>query len=341
MGSKRFYTFCLYTIVSVTLLFFLGGLVRATGSGMGCPDWPKCFGKIAPPVSEKYLPENYKEIFLTKRKKKVDKFIQLLNKIGLKEKAIAIQNNPDLLIAHPFNATTAYIEYVNRLFGVLSGFLMLITTYFAFTWRKTNVRIPIYTVSALIMIVFNGWLGSIVVDTNLFSGLVSLHFIFAFAAIAFLLLAYNQLRNYTIPNIKHLKLLLTVGLIISTVQIFSGISMRALVEQTLGENPSLTAFLELGSGFAFHRYFSALVFLLFLYLSYQTFKLKDNSLLSKHLYALTICSFLQIATGALNITFSLPAASQVVHITLGALLFVFSFNALIIFNKHQIQIKND
>ena len=191
------------------------------------------------------------------------------------------------------------------------------------------------------MIVFNGWLGSIVVDTNLFSGLVSLHFIFAFAAIAFLLLAYNQLRNYTITNIKHLKLLLTVGLIISTVQIFSGISMRALVEQTLGENPSLTAFLELGSGFAFHRYFSALVFLLFLYLSYETFKLKDNSLLSKHLYVLTICSFLQIATGALNITFSLPAASQVVHITLGALLFVFSFNALIIFNKHQIQIKND
>lgn len=337
MESKRFYTFCLYTIISVTLLFFLGGLVRATGSGMGCPDWPKCFGKIAPPTSERYLPENYKEVFLTKRKEKIDKFIQLLNKIGLKEKAIAIQNNPDLLIAHPFDATTAYIEYVNRLFGVLSGFLMLITTYFAFTWRKINKRIPLYTVLALVMIIFNGWLGSIVVDTNLFSGLVSLHFIFAFAAISFLLLAYNQLQSYSIPKISNLKPLLILGLLFSTVQIFSGISIRALVEQTLGENASLNAFLELGTGFAFHRYFSALVFLLFLYLSYQSFKIKDNSLLTKHIYALTIFSFLQIATGAINITFALPAASQVVHITLGALLFVFSFNALIIFNKNQIQ----
>jgi cytochrome c oxidase assembly protein subunit 15 len=339
--SQRFYTFCLYTIISVTVLFFLGGLVRATGSGMGCPDWPKCFGKIAPPASEKYLPENYKEIFLTKRKKKIDKFIKLLNKIGLKEKATAIQNNPDLLIAHPFNAATAYIEYVNRLFGVLSGFLMLFTTYFAFTWKKTSKRIPLYSVLALVMIIFNGWLGSIVVDTNLFSGLVSLHFIFAFAAIAFLLLAYNQLRSYSIPQIPNLKPLLITGLIFSTVQIFSGISIRALVEQTLSENATLAAFLDLGAGFAFHRYFSVLVFLLFLYLSYHSYKIKDNSLLTKHIYALALFSFLQITTGALNITFSLPAASQVIHITLGALLFVFSFNALIIFNKNQIQIKND
>jgi cytochrome c oxidase assembly protein subunit 15 len=341
MESKRFYTFCLYTIVCVALLFFLGGLVRATGSGMGCPDWPKCFGKIAPPTSEKYLPENYKEIFLTKRKKKIDKFIQLLNKIGLKEKAIAIQHNPDLLIAHPFNATTAYIEYVNRLFGVLTGIFMLAATYFSFSFRKTNVRIPVYTILALVMIVFNGWLGSIVVDTNLFSGLVSLHFIFAFAAIVFLLLAFNQNNNYQVPSIPYLQPLLIIGLIITTIQIFSGISMRALVEQTLGENASLTAFLDLGAGFAFHRYFSALVFMLFLFLSYSAFKKKDHSLLTKHLHILTLLSFLKIATGAMNITFSLPAASQVTHITLGALLFVFSFNALIIFNKQQTQIKND
>lgn len=341
MESKRFYSFCLYTIISVTLLFFLGGLVRATGSGMGCPDWPKCFGKMAPPTSEKFLPENYKEIFLTKRKKKIDKFIQLLNKIGLKEKAIAIQNNPDLLTAHPFDATKAYIEYVNRLFGVLSGILMLFTTYFAFTWRKKNVRIPVYTVLGLIMVIFNGWLGSIVVDTNLFSGLVSLHFIFAFAAIAFLLLAYNQLRNYKVPSIQYLKPLLIIGLILTTIQIFSGISIRALVEQTLGKNATLSSFLELGAGFAFHRYFSSLVFILFFYLTYKAYKQKDTSLLTKHIHTLTILSFLQIATGAINITFSLPAASQVIHITLGALLFVFSFNALIIFNKNQIQIKND
>jgi len=66
-----------------------------------------------------------------------------------------------------FDAKHTWIEFINRLLGALSGLAILILFGFSIKWIRKKPIIFIFSLLALLGILFQAWLGKTVVDSNL------------------------------------------------------------------------------------------------------------------------------------------------------------------------------
>jgi cytochrome c oxidase assembly protein subunit 15 len=321
-NNRLFRRLALLTVVVVYLLILIGGIVRSTGSGMGCPDWPKCFGSWVPPTEVSQLPPNYQEIYGAKLKGEIE-----------------------------FNAFKTWTEYLNRLFGAFTGLMIFATLLASVSYIKKDR--PVFTVSLLtfLLVGFQGWLGSKVVSTELAPWLVTLHMLLAIVIVFFLLyvVARTYVGNIQIEKIENKTLLnrwlfMTIGL--SLIQVLIGTQVREAMDvviEKLGNERRAEWIENLGLSFYVHRSFSILIMILHIGLVYW---LKKNTIakgvLSQLTMALLIMVGVEIVSGVILAYLSVPALIQPIHLTLATLALGLQFviglliNAKVVFTQKSV-----
>lgn len=319
-GEIRFQKFGIVSIVVIYLLILAGGVVRSTQSGMGCPDWPRCFGRIIPPTTESDLPADYQERYKD-------------HGYGTKK----------------FDPVKTWIEYVNRLLGAVTGLVVLILFALSFSYKKKDNWIVKLSGLILVLVIIEGIIGKYVVSTNLKPIMVSVHMWGSIVII--LLLIYTVARTKRerliggeLTEVGTLKTINLILIILTVLQVIIGTQVRQdidMISARLDYTERNTWIDQLGSLFYIHRSFSILLFLAHLYFVYKIrSSVKGKALINNSTFLLFGLLLLEIAAGVLMNYWDMPAAAQPVHMLLGSVILGVQFFILIILNyneKHSVK----
>lgn len=306
-----------YTISAVYFLILVGGIVRSMGAGMGCPDWPKCFGAVIPPTSNDDLPSGYEEIYVENRLKKNARLSMLLSNLGFNRLSLKVANDPNIRKTEPFDATKAWVEYVNRLVGVIIGLLIILNAYFAFSFRALKIRF--IALASLILVVFQGWVGSLVVSTHLLPGFISFHMFLALLLVAWLIIQNHWMVHNERLNGSNSGGLLALILVLMVIQIFMGVEVREQIDLLKVQGLDRSSWIEnLDIIFYVHRSFSLLLTGLigwFLFHSYR------QSQFTMYHLAIGMLILVEVGLGAVMAYFEVPSFSQPLHLLFSSLAF--------------------
>jgi cytochrome c oxidase assembly protein subunit 15 len=305
-----------WALALVFLVILAGSVVRMTGSGMGCPDWPKCFGHYIPPTNQGQIEWKESTFF-----KKGQMILWNENLLVAKESHTTTKEfNSDLWSHYDkhdysiFNPIHTWIEYINRLLGALSGIPVLLLFVLSIIGAKKRPGIFFLSFFSVLALGFVAWLGKVVVDGNLIPHSITYHMFGALAVVIPLLAILFILRTDSKLNEKvsvKFKWLMLLALILSLVQVYLGTAVREQIDamsQTIGRNDFID---NLDITFFIHRSFSILLLLVNGLLIYLAFNADWKNPLLKLLGALLL---VEILAGVLLNYAGFPAAAQPIHL---------------------------
>lgn len=343
-SERRFLAINYLTIISLFVLILAGAVVRTTGSGMGCPDWPKCFDRIVPPTDSSQLPANYQEKYVQRRVAKNERFARTLEVLGFNDQARRIRNDESILAPEEFNAAKTWTEYVNRVIGVITGFLMLACLVFSVTYLKSERSIFFFSLLNLLLVGFQGWFGSIVVSTNLLSWTITIHMILAFIILAVSIYTYflaRVLRDRQVLASRSagpVRFFAIFMLLVTLVQVVLGTEVRERIDTISSSMDYLSRadwVAKVGMPFNIHRDLAILVFfgnVVLFFLVRGRYVL--NGWQFKYITYIVFLVVLQIITGIVLSYLALPALAQALHLMLASLLFGAQFYFLLLLKRN-------
>ena len=303
----------LSTIAATLFLIMVGGIVRAAGAGLGCPDWPKCYGLWIPPMHVSDLPSGFD----------VDSF----------------------------NAFKTWTEYVNRLIGVLVGFFIAANFLTSLRYRRSKPSVTTSSLLALILVLFQAWLGGQVVRSGLASGMITLHMLLAMIIVGVLLYAsFKSKENFVKLQMsqkskqRFLQLGIVIG-VLSIIQMVLGTQVREsidVVKVGMGLTDRSLWIEQLGIVYKIHRSFSWLLLITIALLSYRVYRFSKDQSEARYSgkkgfillgYAIPIGVMSQVMIGIGLQWLDMPGVLQVLHLLGVALLLSVIFIFVLILSQ--------
>ena len=303
--SGRLKALTLITLFLTFDLVLFGAFTRLTDSGLGCPDWPGCYGSATP--------------------------------IGARTEITAAQT---AMPTGPVTHGKAWIEMVHRYLA--TGVGVLILTLAAMTWwqrRQSKVLSPWWPTFTLVWVCLQGAFGALTVTMKLFPAIVTLHLMFGIGLLALLM---SQAVRYDGAGSRPLPAGLRKGLWIGFVLLWMQIALGGWVStnyavlacpdfptcngqwapamnwqgfslwRELGYTPDgqLLPFVALSSIHFVHRSAAWLVLAVLVWCGWRLRQQPHLKAAGQWLLGL---SALQFATGLSNVVFGWPLLAAVMH----------------------------
>lgn len=323
--KKQFKPLIVTSLILIYLVIAAGAVVRMTGSGMGCPDWPKCFGYLIPPTERNQLEWKANHKYNEGQVIILNESLRVAS-TDFTSSARYQTENWEAYTKHDyavFNPTHTWIEFINRLLGALAGLATLLL-FVSSLWRiKSDVISTVLSFLIVLGMGFQGWLGKTVVDSNLLPFKITIHMAMALVLVLILiiLLAREKQLKKTSEKSTTIQRVLIFGLFLTLIQIAMGTQVRQFVDEqmhafNLGEASAWLTDAPLL--FYIHRSFSLLVLLVHGYLGYLLFQKK---ILPNVFTVILFLLVAEILTGIWMYYFDFPFSSQPLHLVLASLLF--------------------